>query len=310
MGEPSSLPSPRVKTAIIIPPTMAALAVCEPHGGEEREPRRQPTMLNAVSPLRDLHEKAQAAELAQQEARREQLRKLRAKAKKVRQRMAATAASVRVEQLDQLWSGGSSVQGNKRMLRLIGDLSQLASQPQSDGAEATVVELCRLLESGRERDLHAVRSHGGVEHLLTLALAGTDGGGTLVAPPRRTTQTAALRALLAACALPRNRTYLLLRNHADRLAFQLLPAAVAGARPPRAASPRAPTCLAAGGRAAAAAAQAAAADHRDHAAARGRPEAALDLVVALRFSGGLEELQLYAAACSSTLARRPSTRPS
>ncbi|KAL3930974.1 MAG: hypothetical protein SGPRY_001311 [Prymnesium sp.] len=212
--------------AIVLPPTMAALAEVEPPP-EGVECRR-------VSPLRDLQQRAQAAEAAQQEARREQLRRLRARAKKVlrlgevRHRMAAVAAGVRVSQLEQLWasssflpSSGGSAHSGKRVLRLLHALGGVASQPQSDGAEVAVVELCRLLECARERELHTLRTHGGVEHLLSLAMAGVavEGGG---GGPRRSTQTVALRALLAACALPCNRAYLLLRNHADKLAFQAL----------------------------------------------------------------------------------------
>ena len=45
--------------------------------------------------------------------------------------------------------------------------------------------------------------------------------------PRLSTQAAAVRALLAACALPCNRAYLLLANHAATLAHLALPAATA-----------------------------------------------------------------------------------
>ncbi|KAL1508257.1 hypothetical protein AB1Y20_004374 [Prymnesium parvum] len=295
--------------AIIIPPTIAALAVVEPAGAAEGGLRRPHTASNAVSPLRNLHEKAQAAEAAQQEAEREQLRRLRARAKKVRQRMAATAATVRLEQLEQLWSSsaliansnGSSTQSSKRILRLINSLAQVAAQPQSDGAEATVIELVKLLENGRERELHAIRTHGGFEHLLALATAGTaaDSGAITVAP-RRSTQTGALRALLAACALPCNRTYLLLRNYTDRLAFQLLPSAVmaeatAGRTcPPDVLRPTdAPLLpLLKLLRLVIATAPPIEAGRRLQS----------DLVVVLRFSGGLGALQRYCASCSSTIA--------
>ena len=53
-------------------------------------------------------------------------RKLSARAKKVRQRMAATAASIRVDQLEQLWSGSASGHGSKRMVRLAAELCQAA----------------------------------------------------------------------------------------------------------------------------------------------------------------------------------------
>ena len=51
----------------------------------------------------------EAAEAERQEALREKLRKLRARAKKVRQRIAATAATNRIEQLEQMWALGSGV---------------------------------------------------------------------------------------------------------------------------------------------------------------------------------------------------------
>ena len=119
------------------------------------------------SPLRAQVEAAQAEV---REAERVRLRKLRARAKKVRQRMAATASSLRIEQLEQLWGGPGSAQGSKRTLKLLGELATLASQPNCDGAETCAWELCRLLETGRERDLHTVRTQGGLESLVTLAL--------------------------------------------------------------------------------------------------------------------------------------------
>lgn len=81
----------------------------------------------------------------------------------------------------------------------------------------------------------------GIESLVALAIAsntfnvsafnvagGVPGGTSpsISGPVRPATQTAALRALLAACALPQNRAYLLLTNLIDRLAFFLLPFAV------------------------------------------------------------------------------------
>ena len=185
------------------------------------------------SPLRA---QVQAAEAEAREAERERLRKLRARAKKVRQRMAATASSLRIEHLEQLWGGAGSAQGSKRILKLLAELATLAMQPYCDGAETCAWELCRLLETGRERDLHTVRTQGGLESLVTLAMAGVaDAAGAAVpfststaAPPqvRASTKTAAVRALLAACALPQNRAYLLLTSTVERLAFGLLPAAI------------------------------------------------------------------------------------
>ena len=150
--------------------------------------------------------------------------------------MAATASSLHIEQLEQLWGGPGSAQGSKRTLKLLGELATLASQPNCDGAETCAWELCRLLETGRERDLHTVRTQGGLEFLVTLAMAGVaDAAGTAApfsttstTPPavRASTKTAATRALLAACALPQNRAYLLLTATIEKLAFGLLPAAV------------------------------------------------------------------------------------
>ena len=62
----------------------------------------------------------------------------------VRQRIAAAAANVKMEQLETMWSSGGfggSGAASKRMLRLLGDLAQMTSQPQTDGAETTAWEL-------------------------------------------------------------------------------------------------------------------------------------------------------------------------
>jgi hypothetical protein len=73
-----------------------------------------------------------------------------------------------------------------------------------------------------------VRIGGGLASLLPLATAPPPEAATgePPPPPPRTTQTAAIRALLAACSLPCNRTYLLLSPHVAELAFSVLPAAV------------------------------------------------------------------------------------
>ena len=302
-----------------VPPTLAAL-----QGGAGLSVQaadasaQQPGSVGKVAPLEPspLRAQAEAAQLAGQEARRERSRRLRARAKKVRQRMAATASGLRVEQLEAVWVGSASSQGNKRMLRVLAELSQLANQPASDGAELAAWELCRLLETGRQKDLHTVRTHGGIESLLTLACAGTSEPPDLApaapkpgaaaaatrAPVRPSTQTAAVRALLAACSLPQNRAYLLLTNLIDKLAFFLLPHAVETETRLEAASaekhgPTAP------------------ADAlllpllkilrlvvaTPPPAEAGR-KLRSDLVLIILYSGGLHSLREYSGACASTLA--------
>ena len=78
------------------------------------------------------------------------------------------------------------------------------------------------------RSICQVRTGGGLAALLPLATAPPPEAATDEPPslPPRTTQTAAIRALLAACALPCNRTYLLLSPLVAELAFVVLPAAV------------------------------------------------------------------------------------
>lgn len=78
------------------------------------------------------------------------------------------------------------------------------------------------------RSICQVRTGGGLAALLPLATAPPPEAATDEPPslPPRTTQTAAIRALLAACALPCNRTYLLLLPLVAELAFVVLPAAV------------------------------------------------------------------------------------
>ena len=72
-----------------------------------------------------------------------------------------------------------------------------------------------------------VRTGSGLAALLPLATAPPpEAAAGEPPPPPRTTQTAAIRALLAACSLPCNRTYLLLSPHVAGLAFSVLPAAV------------------------------------------------------------------------------------
>ena len=72
-----------------------------------------------------------------------------------------------------------------------------------------------------------VRTGSGLAALLPLATAPPpEAAAGEPPPPPRTTQTAAIRALLAACSLPCNRTYLLLSPHVAGLAFLVLPAAV------------------------------------------------------------------------------------
>jgi hypothetical protein len=142
-------------------------------------------------------------------------RRARARTKRVRSRMAAAAASVRLEQLDCLWSAGQAgMQPSKRLTKLAHALGEVRHQPQSDGAEAAAWEVCMLLEGARDRELHAARQQGVLDSLV--ALAASEAGGWPL-PPRRSTQVAATRALLAACALSCNRSYLLLRNHAAGL---------------------------------------------------------------------------------------------
>ena len=155
------------RDVVAVPPTLAALEAAElsstggsAHGqagclSSQEDAPSLPVRSLLTSPLR---KKQEAAEAERQEIVREKLRKLRARAKKVRQRIAATASGLRLEQLESVWQGGASTQGSKRMLRLLADLAQLTNQPQSDGAETTAWELCRLLEAGRERDLHTVRT--------------------------------------------------------------------------------------------------------------------------------------------------------
>ena len=104
----------------------------------------------------------------------------------------------------------------------------MADQRQSAGAEALAWEVCKLLDAGREREMHCARTHGALTALAALAAGPADG--SVADLPRRSTQVAALRALLAACALPCNRAYLLLCNHAAALAATTLPAAVGAAR--------------------------------------------------------------------------------
>ena len=86
-----------------------------------------------------------------------------------------------------------------------------------------------MLEAGRERELHCVRAHGGLTALAELAAGpGESSSWPQASLPakRRSKRIGALRALLAACALPCNRAYLLLRNHAASLAASTLPYAV------------------------------------------------------------------------------------
>lgn len=154
-------------------------------------------------------------------------RRARARTKRVRSRMAAAAASVRLEQLDWLWSAGETgMQASKRLSKLAHTLGEVRHQPQSDGAEAAAWEVCKLLEGGRDCELHAARQHGILDSLVALAAA--EAGGWPL-PPRRSTQVASTRALLAACALGCNRSYLLLRNHAAGLATLTLACAVEAA---------------------------------------------------------------------------------
>jgi len=160
----------------------------------------------------------------------EKRRKARARTKRVRSRMASAAASVRLDQLDWLWSAGaaSGVHASKRLVKLAHSLAEVSRQPSSDGAEALAWEACKLLEGGRERELHAARQQGLLDSLVGLAAGPNDASGWPL-PPRTSTQVAATRALLAACALPCNRSYLLLRNHAAGLATYTLACAVEAA---------------------------------------------------------------------------------
>ena len=48
---------------------------------------------------------------------REKFRKLRARAKKVRQRISATISAVRLDVFEQQWSTGGSAQGSKRAIQ-------------------------------------------------------------------------------------------------------------------------------------------------------------------------------------------------
>ena len=155
-------------------------------------------------------------------------RRLRARTKRIRSRMAASAVAVRMDQLDWLWVSATGTQASKRLMKLAHALSEVSGQPQSDGAAATAWEVCKMLEGGRERELHAARQQGILESLVELAAGPAEGGGW-PSPPRRSTQVAATRALLAACALPCNRSYLLLRNHAAGLATFTLACAVEAA---------------------------------------------------------------------------------
>ena len=172
--------------------------------------------------------------------------------------MGAAAATIEVERLEGLWSakggggdglrrvmsesgrgeGVSPAGGNKRVAKKAAELAQLVGQPQSNGAEAAAAELCKILEVRHERDLHAARTGGALTSLVALAVANCDHvaepptrlqlrSGASAPEPRLSTQAAAVRALLAACALPCNRAYLLLANHAATLAHLALPAATA-----------------------------------------------------------------------------------
>ena len=57
------------------------------------------------------------------------------RAKKVHARMCVSAASIRVEQFETLWNGAGA-HGCKRIAKISAELVQVASQPQSEGAEA------------------------------------------------------------------------------------------------------------------------------------------------------------------------------
>jgi len=86
--------------------------------------------------------------------------------------MESTAATIRLGSLEQLWgasghyvggsgsheSHGSHGSVGKRTARLLDELQQLSKQPHCGGAEVAAWEVCRLLEAGRERDLHSVRT--------------------------------------------------------------------------------------------------------------------------------------------------------
>ena len=336
-------------TVVAVPPTLAALEAAErtnsngdlasslnisgpgtnlESGGESgREPTPGVRSALASGPL-SAQVKAREAERA--DAMREKIRKLRARAKKVRQRIAVTAAGLRLEHLEQLWGGGSSsANGSKRMLRLLAELSQLASQPQSDGAEATAWELCRLLEAGRERDLHTVRTQGGIENLLALACAGADAATVMATSPtvggagggvwsassvRISTHTAAVRALLAACALPQNRAYLLLTAAVERLAFVLLPVAVdqtemAGHAEALAMSPGAPISTAPPDSLLLPLLKILRLVVATPPVAEVGRKLRADLVVLLLYSGGLHLLQEYAGRCAASLASAARHQP-
>ena len=86
--------------------------------------------------------------------------------------MESTAATIRLGSLEQLWSAsghyvsasvsqesqGSQGSVGKRTARLLDELKQVSTQPHCGGAEVAAWEVCRLLEAGRERDLHSVRT--------------------------------------------------------------------------------------------------------------------------------------------------------
>jgi hypothetical protein len=177
---------------VAVPPTLAALEAAERRDGSSfgtgmangdapDAPPPLPVRSLIASPLRAQME---AAEAERQDALREKVRKLRGRAKKVRQRIAATAGGLRLEHLETLWGGGGSTQGSKRMLRLLADLQQLTTQPQSDGAETVAWELCRLLEAGRDRDLHTLRAWLGSRPLdLSAAAFSLAAGCSLLACP-------------------------------------------------------------------------------------------------------------------------------
>ena len=55
-------------------------------------------------------------------------------------------------------SHGSHGSVGKRTARLLDELQQVSKQPHCGGAEVAAWEVCRLLEAGRERDLHSVRT--------------------------------------------------------------------------------------------------------------------------------------------------------
>ena len=73
-------------------------------------------------------------------------------------------------------------------MTMISANDQVADQHQSAGAEALTWEVCKLLDAGRERELHCARTHGALTALAALAAGPTDGG---TEPPRRSTQVVA-----------------------------------------------------------------------------------------------------------------------